>query len=435
MKGRLNLFQAAMLRWRELHPYNAVHAVRIDRPLDAARLGQVVDSVLTARGLTGLELDVARARFEYKGGAAASTIAVHDGGESPMRVLASAIERELNVPFPRDGPLVPFRFFVVSAGGGFHLALTYDHFIAAGDSIVVLLAGIYDGYCANGIATGDGRRYQRYPATCTRLFRRHPGALLAGIRRLGEMAGSARRSVRPRYPRGSDLHNGFAHCRIEPAEFVALRRTAKTWNVTVNDLLLAVLLDTLAPVVGERPPAERRRELAVASIVNLRGDFGYDVGTTFGQFLSSFRVSHPMPPGTTLERLARDIHADTTRVKREKLYLQNLVAIGATGLFWRFLSSAQRRGFHAKNYPAWGATTMINVDPLWAAAGARTPPPEYVRAVGTGPLAPLIVAVTTSADVLHAGISYRTTAFAAADVDAIAAGIVDRARTLSREHA
>ncbi len=37
MRGRLNLFQAAMLRWRELHPYNAVHVAELPGPLDAAR--------------------------------------------------------------------------------------------------------------------------------------------------------------------------------------------------------------------------------------------------------------------------------------------------------------------------------------------------------------------------------------------------------------
>ena len=35
LRGRLNLFQTAMLRWRELHPYNAVHVVRVPQ---AARL-------------------------------------------------------------------------------------------------------------------------------------------------------------------------------------------------------------------------------------------------------------------------------------------------------------------------------------------------------------------------------------------------------------
>ena len=34
MNGRLNLFQTGMLRWRDLYPYNAVHVVRVDAPLD-----------------------------------------------------------------------------------------------------------------------------------------------------------------------------------------------------------------------------------------------------------------------------------------------------------------------------------------------------------------------------------------------------------------
>ena len=66
-----------------------------------------------------------------------------------------------------------------------------------------------------------------------------------------------------------------------------------------------------------------------------------------------------------------------------------------------------------------------------ARAGGPEPTPEYLRAVSTGPLAPLVIAVTTAAGVLHAGISYRTAAFTPADVDRIAAGIIERVRRLS----
>jgi hypothetical protein len=110
-------------------------------------------------------------------------------------------------------------------------------------------------------------------------------------------------------------------------------------------------MQALDPIVGERKPHERRHELAVASIVNLRRDFGYDANATFGQFLSSFRISHPLPAGLALSQLARDIHVETARIKDEKLYLQNLMAIGVIGAVWRFLSPAQRQGFYAKNYP------------------------------------------------------------------------------------
>ena len=67
VKGRLNLFQAAMLRWRDLHPYNAIHVVRIDRPLDAARLKALIARQLDALGLTGFMLDVARAPLRVHG--------------------------------------------------------------------------------------------------------------------------------------------------------------------------------------------------------------------------------------------------------------------------------------------------------------------------------------------------------------------------------
>ena len=190
-------------------------------------------------------------------------------------------------------------------------------------------------------------------------------------------------------------------------------------------------MQALDPVVGERPSDKRRHELAVASIVNVRHDFGYDAMTTFGQFLSSFRVAHPLPPGTELRQLARDIHAETARIKNERLYIQTLLPVAATGPSGAF-SPAQRQGFHAKHYPVWGAVSMMNVDAHWQEAGGELPAPEYLRAVSTGPLAPLVVAATTSAGVLHAGLSYRTAAFAPEAVATIAAGIRERMAQLGK---
>ena len=73
MKGKLNLFQAAMIRWREMHPYNAVHVVHVPRPLDAPRLEAGIRRRLEELGLTGLGLDRRRLRYEWSGGASAAT--------------------------------------------------------------------------------------------------------------------------------------------------------------------------------------------------------------------------------------------------------------------------------------------------------------------------------------------------------------------------
>ena len=429
MKGRLNLFQASMLRWRDLHPYNAVHVVRIGRGLSLPELQRCVDEVLVRFGLTGLVLDAARRRFDYRGGDARAPVRLLAPGPDPAETVRAEIEAQLNAPFVRDGAIDPFRFFAVDRDGSFDLGLAYDHFIAAGDSIVVLLKAITDRYAGGSVPPAAAAPDLAAP-TYNGLFLRQLLPLLAGLRRIPANVGSFRRAFRPRYPRGHSPVMGFMHFRIAAPGVAALRKTAAAWGVTVNDLLLALLLQTLSPLTEERRGQPRRNELAVASIVNIRGDCGAAARDAVGQFLSSFHVAHPVPPGIGLERLARDVRATTARIKREKLYLQTLVAMAVGGLMWRFLTPERRARFHGKAYPVWAGMSALHVDALWQRAPGVSPTPEYVRAVPTGPLTPLVVAATTAAGSLEIGISFRTTAFTRGEIDRMAVSILDRVEAL-----
>lgn len=431
MKGKLNLFQSTMLCWRDLQPYNAVHVVRIDQPLNAPRLDAAIGGVLEALGLTGLTLDYTRRRFEYTGGAANAELQVLPAESDPHRVLCNEIERQLNAPFPRDGRIDPFRFFAVDAGPSFELGVAYDHFIAGGDSIVVLVKRIVDRYAGQETAGIAARTLDLYPPAYARLFLRYPGKMLRGLLRLPQMAAALRRSFRPRYPGGQDPRNAFAQFRVDPPGLETMARTAKAWGVTQNDLLIAMVLQALSPVAAERRDAKRRNELAVASIVNVRRDFQPGATATFGQFLSSFRVSHPVPPGIALRQLAHDVHAETARSRREKLYLQTLLAMSLVGLTCRWLAPERRGRFLAKSYPVWAGVTPLDVDALWKEAGGAAPPAGYLRAVPTGPFAPMVVAVTTVGAALHLGITYRTAAFSREDIDKMATEIL---RQLTRLH-
>jgi len=114
VKGRLNLFQAAMVRWREMHPYNAVHVVTLPLPLDVSRLEACIRRQLEALGLTGLMLDGRRQRYEWTGGAALAPLAVLAGGADPRACVQAEMERQLNLSFPAGGGIEPFRFFAVA---------------------------------------------------------------------------------------------------------------------------------------------------------------------------------------------------------------------------------------------------------------------------------------------------------------------------------
>src|SRR5438445_5080264 len=123
LRGKLNLFQATMLRWRELHPYIAVHVVRLNQPLEAGRLKRRIEDRLETAGLTGLVLDRARGRFDFRGGPAAIEATILAAGDDATRVAEREIERQLNLPFPPDGAFVPFVFFALDACTSLYLGI------------------------------------------------------------------------------------------------------------------------------------------------------------------------------------------------------------------------------------------------------------------------------------------------------------------------
>jgi hypothetical protein len=442
LPGRLNLFQSTMLDWRAAHPYNAVHAVRIEGAFDAARLARAIERELVDSGLTGLELDGRQRRYAWRGGPAHVDVETLEAGADWQASLAQAFERQLNAPFARDGALDPFRFFAMPLDAAFFLGLAYDHFIAGGDSIIVLLNAIARRYAGEPVAA---RPLRVHPPTHLRLFLRDPLRFVRGLARTPALVASCRRTVRPRYRAIEDGYNGFLLFRLGAARYRALRDAAHGWGVTLNDALMALLLLAQDAVLGPRDMGKRRHELAVASIVNLRAAHHDDPHATFGQYLSSFRVSHPVPPGITLYELARDVHAATARVKREKLYLTTLFAMAVDRAIGRFQTREQRLASYAKSYPVGAGVSSLNVDALWQtgdrgsagdrgsgpARGEVAGTPTYIRGVPTGPLSPMVLAVTTCAGELWGGLSYRTSALAADDVIRIRDHVIARIDALS----
>ena len=428
LRGRLNLFQAMVLRWRELHPYVAVHMVRVAHRLEAARLKEAIGARLEAAGLARVALDARRKRFEFRPGPAAVDLTVLPAGEDADGVEQTEIERQLNTAFPREGAFTPFRFFAVDRGASFALGVAYDHFVAGGDSIAVLLEQVLAAYAPDADRASTSWRPRRYPKTYRRLLLRDLAYTLRGLPRLKAMIASCRRSARAPCRTDQPATNGFLCARISANELARLRSAAKAWGMTVNDLLLAMLLRALGGVATSR--SSERPEIGVASIVNLRSEFESDAHETFGLFLASLRISHPVPEGIELRRLAAEVHAETDRIKREKLYLQSLVALGWTALAWRFLKPTQRRRYLAKHYPIWAGMTSLNIDPLWSERARSGAAIDYIRAVPTGPLAPLAFAITTFRGAMQIGVSFRIADVNSQTARRVADGVLDQIRTL-----
>ena len=414
----LNLFQCAMLRWRELHPYCAAHVLAVPAPLDEARLRDVIAGVVEDCGLSGFRLEAPRKRLGFAGGPASVSLARIDGEAPAFDRAAGEIAASINRPFPATGSFDPFRFFAVPDAGGFLLGVVYDHILAGGDSIAVLMTDLAARYVALQPADVPLASLALPVRTCRALFLRHPAALARSLVALPGLVRRWRSVVRPKLADAADGHNGFVHFGVDAATYARLRSHAKTLGVTSNDLLLAAVLLAAAPLGGARDPQHRRHAVAVASIVNLRADFQLPATAVFGQFLSSFRVVHPLPPGATLDEVARDVAAQAARARRERLHFLTLLAMALAGLLWRFASLARRERLYLKYHPVLAGVTPLSVDTL--RRHGRAAPGDYLRAASTGPMSPLVVALTISGGALRVGITYRTTAVSHASAQGVA---------------
>jgi hypothetical protein len=257
---------------------------------------------------------------------------------------------------------------------------------------------------------------------------RHPGWLLRALLGLPHMVGQARRACRVRFERVDDRRNAFRSLHLGAAQTQALRAAAHGWGVTLHELLTACLLLALSPLVTRRGGTARRQELAVASIMSMRRDLGPEARVGLSPFLAAYRVSHRVPEGIGLRQLASDVHQQTQRIKRDHLYLQSLMGLALSVPLWPLLSPQQRDGFYPKHFPVQAGITSIDLNRLWAEDGsAPVGRIGYLRAVPTGPLCPLVLAVTLAHDELQLGLAFRSTAFPRDVVDRLAAQLLRHA--------
>jgi Condensation domain len=417
MHGRLNSFQKTILQWNDMHPYNAVHVVRIPSVLNAEWLRLSLSSRLEGHGLTHLKLNRGATTYAYHGGRVDCDVKIISGEQDPISALRAEIEQQLNTPFQQRGRCNPFRFFAVTAKDSFFLGLAYFHPVADAESVVFLLRDLAQ--CGlDSRASEPTMRLDLYPDHRARLLRRHPTVIARKLLALPAQIRNLKQSHRPRCRDAQDMKNGFSLFSLGPERLRRLVVAGKSWELTVNDVLLALLMKSVSPLSDGRTHAKKRRKISVGCIVNLRQELGIDSARTFGLFLGSFTVTHAMPEAISLRELSGDIRRQTLVIKRHRLYLATPMELGFGRFVLRFFPPEQRKTFYQKNYPLWGGLTNMNLNSVWEQSNENGPM-DYFRGVSTGPVTPLVFSVTTVGDHANVGLSYRSTVFSPEDIERV----------------
>jgi hypothetical protein len=301
---------------------------------------------------------------------------------------------------------------------GFALGAAYFHPVADAESMILLLRGLLAAYL------GAGEMYPSSPFEChpprhDRWWQCRPGLLMRKLAAMASEMRRMRRAVRLRLRDAEDLRNGVRLMRVGRGTVTALVDAAKFWGVKVHDVLLGLLLEALAPLAPRRSDRTRRRHLALGSIVNIRGECGLDRERTFGLFLGSFVVSHPVPDGIDLRALVSDLHQQTASIKRHQLFLSTPLELALAGRVFSLYSTRRQKQFYHKYHPLAGGISNMSLDAYWQ-QGKRAGPAEYFRAVSTGPATPLVLSATTCQGGMTLALSYRTGVFTTAGIDALA---------------
>ena len=405
-----------MLHWNDLHPYNAVMVVRISAALNHARLEKAINATLAAHGLTNLTLNRRAGTFHYAGGSAACEIKTVATGENPDAALGAEIEVQLNTAFVPGEPFHPFRFFLVPEPEGFLLGVVYFHAIADAAAVLLVARQIAEMFL-NGTNASAFLPLNFHPARrggrLGRMF------LLAKIlSALPAQIAALRSSHRLPCRNAGDFSNRFAFFALPPETFAAIIQAAKASDVTVNDLLLALLLKCFSRLQPQRLRSPRRQNISIGGVVNLRKDFGLGNQRIFCPLLGSFTVTHALPADIRLVALAQDIRQQTQDIKRGRLYLGSaLIQTFGRFMFARF-SPARQKEFYLKNYPLWGGLTNVNLNFLWPQAPGEKPADGF-SAVSTGPAVPLVCAVTTAGNRANVALTWRPAFFSEPEIGQI----------------
>jgi NRPS condensation-like uncharacterized protein len=413
MKGKLNIFQRMILIWNEIQPYNAVHVVKIPKPLEITRLSKIIKDHLENCGLTNLEIDYTKKTYHYHGGSADIKVKNIGVSHNYLAFLSEEIQNQLNIRFTGQKKIIPFRFFTLSEKDSFYFGLVYFHLIAGAESIVHIIKNIMHSY----ISEKESPSYPKlnlYPAQQV-TFLMSLKFFIWGILTLPSHISDIRKSCRPKYSDINDNNIAFLYYRIEPPKFNTLTEAAKKWGVTLNDMFLAILLKSVAPLADKRKFARRRNKISIASIINIREDLSVENPEDLGVFLSAFSISHIVPDKILLEQLVKNINKQTNKIKKYNLYMRSLFEMWSALVLISSFFKKRRKKFYSKYYPLWGGITNINLNALWKQQDGKMPV-DYFRAVSTGPAAPLIFSFTTVNSVLNAGVSYRTTVFSESDI-------------------
>lgn len=428
---RFNLFQQSMLRWDTLHPYNAVHAVRVLGPARVDALRTAAWEVARDAELGELALNFFRTAYEYR---PLQVVRVQEftPGQSNEARLAEIITEEINTPFYGDVHH-PIRWTVFNEidGKAHHVVLCYHHAISDAFGIERLLAAVLRRYLDLPAGAEDAGLTTRL-TRLDRSLRPTTGILDHVIGQIG-LAIRHREMRRAHKMPDERLGGDYTAVALRTAPDGLMERLAagcKRRNVGVNDALIAAFASAIAEQTPDRHESRRRKYIAMATVVSSRRSLSPEQANDFGVCLSSI-LAVLRRPDIPIDELVRDVARQTRALKTNPSRAAaetNLRYFSTRWLWWMAAVKHERRSYR-RVFPVCGGVSTVYVDEN-RFADLAPHVSRYIRACPTGPVMPLLLGPTIFKGRLELGLTYRIACRTHSQAEAMLDAIVQRLEEL-----
>jgi len=404
----LNYFQQAMLLWDEVHPYNAVHAVRLPGRVDLEVLQRAVAEACRDAGLGEIHLDRFLCRYS-RGAPIDIGVERLPPAERTDDALRGVLAARLNEPFPR-GPHHPIRWAVLEEPSGetHHVVLSYHHVVCDAASVEMLLACVLRRYLAAGARRNEPLPEAADEAACRAL---NPRISWAGfIRAWAKLGLLHKRLLRVhRMPEDTSADDSTSVVlRSAPTElYERLSAACRSRGIGLNDAFMAALAHAIALHTPQRRHSFWRRRIAIGTVQSGRKWLPAALANVFGVCLADLVVVVNRPDAG-LERVLDQIVAQTRRLKADwpAAVAGTAIRVLFVRRIWPLLGIRNRRSSYRRSFPVCGGVSTVIVEgQRFGEAAAHIE--RYVRAAPPGPAVPIVLAPTIFNGRLELCLIYR----------------------------
>jgi hypothetical protein len=422
-----------MLQWDALHPYNAVHAVRVRGRANVDALREAAWEVSSKAGLGEFARNGLGTAYEYRPLQAIRVLEVAPGRNVEER-LSEIMTAEINTGFP--GPMHhPVRWTVFNEPGGeaHYVVLCYHHVASDAYGIERLMAAVLRRTLGLPVDNEDSRLATRltdvhgslrlkagpfdYVAAQARLALKHYAARSAyGMPE--ESYGGDSTSVAVRSAPDGLIERLFAGC--------------KRRGVGINDALLAAFASAIAGQTPDRQVrSRRRRRITVATVMSARKHLPPEQAQDFGVCLSSI-LAVLRHPDVSMEELVHETARQTRILKANprRAAAETMVRFFAVRWLWRLATTKISRQSFQRVFPICGglSTVFVGENRFADLAPYVT---RYVRACPGGPAMPLLLGPTILNGRLELGLNYRIACKTREQAEAMLDDILERLEQLA----